>query len=167
MLREHVLLFRFLFNNSFHFLLQTFLALALPLLQLDGRGLSGRHRLLDLGLLVPPPELGVTLLGEDLLNSMAIFEHVVGEEEGTVAADFAEAIEVELPDETGEVAVAEEFGQDELFELAFMLDLDAGLLSSPADDVGVEGVLGNGSCTSRMLLIFLMKDVFIFSMGLI
>ena len=41
---------------------------------------------------------------------MAIFEHVVGEEEGTVAADFAEAIEVELPDETGEVAVAEEFG---------------------------------------------------------
>ena len=138
MLREHVLLFRFLFNNSFHFLLQTFLALALPLLQLDGRGLSGRHRLLDLGLLVPPPELGVTLLGEDLLNSMAIFEHVVGEEEGTVAADFAEAIEVELPDETGEVAVAEEFGQDELFELAFMLDLDAGLLSSPADDVGVE-----------------------------
>ena len=58
--------------------------------------------------------------------------------------------------------MAEEFGEDELLELAFMLDLDAGLLASPADDVGVVGVLGSGRGTSRMLLIFLMKGGCIF-----
>ena len=79
MLWEHVVLFRFLFNNSFHFLLRAPLATFL-LLQLDGDLLSSWDWLFDLGFLVPPPELGVALLGEDLLNSMAIFKHVVREE---------------------------------------------------------------------------------------
>ena len=74
-----MVLFRFLFNNSFHFLLRAPLATFL-LLQLDGDLLSSWDGLFDLGFLVPPPELGVALLGEDLLNSMAIFKHVVREE---------------------------------------------------------------------------------------